>query len=194
MTAASLTATLAEPDATARRGPAGTHVSLVIAGAWTAERAAELERIVVDGARRCENAKSVDIDLEKLERLDTFGAWLIERRRCARGASAAASRRGLDGLARPPSRAVPGECRHGTHRCRRCRRRGRTASSRRAGAVGRTMAEGGRAMTRFCCSGSTRRTGAGVPARACCARHTFRFVLARASSRPGRLARCRSSC
>ncbi|MGA8815758.1 MAG: ABC transporter permease [Xanthobacteraceae bacterium] len=79
MTAASLTATLAEPDASARLGPADTHASLAIAGSWTAERAAELERIVVTAGRRCENAQSVDIDLEKLERLDTYGAWLIER-------------------------------------------------------------------------------------------------------------------
>ncbi|MGD0025378.1 MAG: ABC transporter permease [Xanthobacteraceae bacterium] len=54
-------------------------MALAATGAWTAERAAELEKIVDAAAGRYEDARSVDIDLEKLERLDTFGAWLIER-------------------------------------------------------------------------------------------------------------------
>ncbi len=91
MTAASLTATFAEPAASPR-GSADACVSLTLGGAWTAERAAELERIVVDGARRCENARSVDIDLQKLERLDSFGAWLIERLTRALAARGATTR------------------------------------------------------------------------------------------------------
>ena len=54
-------------------------MALAATGAWTAERAAELEKIVDDAAAATRRARSVDIDLEKLERLDTFGAWLIER-------------------------------------------------------------------------------------------------------------------
>jgi phospholipid/cholesterol/gamma-HCH transport system permease protein len=93
LTAASLTATLAEPPAAGPRGGgADAHVSLAIGGAWTAERAAELERIVIDGARRCENAHSVDLDLQRLERLDTFGAWLIERLTRALAARGATTR------------------------------------------------------------------------------------------------------
>ena len=65
---------------------------LALGGVWTAERAAELERIIIDGARRCENAQSVDIDLQKLERLDTFGAWLIERLTRALAARGATTR------------------------------------------------------------------------------------------------------
>jgi len=57
----------------------GERVALTATGAWTAERAAELERLVDEATRRHGNARSVDIDLAKLERLDTFGAWLIER-------------------------------------------------------------------------------------------------------------------
>ncbi|HUZ33652.1 MAG TPA: MlaE family lipid ABC transporter permease subunit [Xanthobacteraceae bacterium] len=57
----------------------GTNVALTATGAWTVERAAELERIVDAAARRYQAAPSIDIDLAKLERLDTFGAWLIER-------------------------------------------------------------------------------------------------------------------
>ena len=57
----------------------GERVALAATGAWTAERAADLETIVDAAARRYEDARSIDIDLAKLERLDTFGAWLIER-------------------------------------------------------------------------------------------------------------------
>jgi phospholipid/cholesterol/gamma-HCH transport system permease protein len=57
----------------------GERLALVAAGAWTAERAAELEKIIDETARRHVGAPSVDIDLAELERLDTFGAWLIER-------------------------------------------------------------------------------------------------------------------
>ena len=51
----------------------------------------DLEKIVEEAARRYEHARNVDIDLARLERLDTFGAWLIERLKrafAARGASA----------------------------------------------------------------------------------------------------------
>jgi len=68
VSAASLTATVD-----------GERVGLAATDAWTAERAAELEKIVDETAGRHEAARSVDIDLAKLERLDTFGAWLIER-------------------------------------------------------------------------------------------------------------------
>ncbi len=68
MSAASLTAT-AE----------GERVALAATGAWTAERAAELEEIIDQTVRRYQGASDVVIDLAKLERLDTVGAWLIER-------------------------------------------------------------------------------------------------------------------
>ncbi len=68
MSAASLTAT-AE----------GERVALAATGTWTAERAAELEEIIDQTVRRYQGASDVVIDLAKLERLDTFGAWLIER-------------------------------------------------------------------------------------------------------------------
>src|ERR1700685_1606596 len=57
----------------------GKGVGLVATGAWIAERAAELEKIVDDAAGRYQTARSIDIDLARRERLDTFGAWLIER-------------------------------------------------------------------------------------------------------------------
>ncbi len=57
----------------------GERVALAATGAWTAECAAELEGIIDQTARRYRGASDVVIDLTKLERLDTFGAWLIER-------------------------------------------------------------------------------------------------------------------
>jgi phospholipid/cholesterol/gamma-HCH transport system permease protein len=57
----------------------GERVALAAMGAWTAATAAELERIVEEATHRYEHARYVDIDLARLERLDTFGAWLIER-------------------------------------------------------------------------------------------------------------------
>jgi phospholipid/cholesterol/gamma-HCH transport system permease protein len=58
---------------------AGQRVTLAATGAWTAKGAAELEKIIDETAHRYEDARDVDIDLAKLERLDTFGAWLVER-------------------------------------------------------------------------------------------------------------------
>jgi phospholipid/cholesterol/gamma-HCH transport system permease protein len=57
----------------------GERLALAATGAWTSERAAELETLIEDAAKRYSGARSVDIELAKLERLDTFGAWLIER-------------------------------------------------------------------------------------------------------------------
>jgi len=57
----------------------GERVALAATGAWTAESAAAIEQLIDETARRYQHARTVDIDLERLERLDTFGAWLIER-------------------------------------------------------------------------------------------------------------------
>ena len=57
----------------------GERAALAASGAWTAESAGELERLVEHAVGDYEHLRAVDIDLQKLERLDTFGAWLIER-------------------------------------------------------------------------------------------------------------------
>jgi phospholipid/cholesterol/gamma-HCH transport system permease protein len=57
----------------------GERLALAATGAWTSERAAELEKLIDETTQRYEDARNVDIDLARLERLDTFGAWLIER-------------------------------------------------------------------------------------------------------------------
>ena len=57
----------------------GEHLALIATGAWTVEQATELERLIDETARRHAEARGVDIDLGSLERLDSFGAWLVER-------------------------------------------------------------------------------------------------------------------
>jgi phospholipid/cholesterol/gamma-HCH transport system permease protein len=59
----------------------GDRLRLTAGGAWIAENASPLE-LEVDGAtRRYGEVKHVDIDMGGVERLDTFGAWLLERLR-----------------------------------------------------------------------------------------------------------------
>jgi phospholipid/cholesterol/gamma-HCH transport system permease protein len=70
----------------------GDRLALTAIGAWTAQRAAELEKIVDETPGRYQAARSVDIDLAGLERLDTFGAWLIERLKRAFTARGSAAR------------------------------------------------------------------------------------------------------
>jgi phospholipid/cholesterol/gamma-HCH transport system permease protein len=57
----------------------GERLAIAATGAWTSDRAAELEKLVDSTARTHRAARRVDIDMAKVERLDTFGAWLIER-------------------------------------------------------------------------------------------------------------------
>ena len=57
----------------------GERLLLAGAGAWIAENAHSLEARIADESRRTGKPKSVDIDMRGVERLDTFGAWLLER-------------------------------------------------------------------------------------------------------------------
>jgi phospholipid/cholesterol/gamma-HCH transport system permease protein len=52
-----------------------------MAGAWTAQNAAVLERLVGNAERLAAAAGPAAIDLTDISKLDTFGAWLIERLR-----------------------------------------------------------------------------------------------------------------
>ena len=58
-------------------------LALSAGGLWTAERAGELERLIERVIARHRQVDSrlggVDIDMAGVERLDTFGAWLLER-------------------------------------------------------------------------------------------------------------------
>ena len=75
----------------------GRSLMLTAAGGWVAQRAAELEALV-DGVYRQRSAVDrIEINLEQLDRLDTVGAWLIERlRRAAADARMTAEIVGID--------------------------------------------------------------------------------------------------
>jgi phospholipid/cholesterol/gamma-HCH transport system permease protein len=59
----------------------GRRLVLAAAGAWTATNARSIEPAVEAAVRDSAKAEAVSIDLAGLERIDTFGAWLIERLR-----------------------------------------------------------------------------------------------------------------
>ncbi len=69
----------------------GGRLALAAGGAWTADRAGDLERLVERALSAHRGAAPVDIHMGGVERLDTFGAWLLERlvRGFATGANAA---------------------------------------------------------------------------------------------------------
>jgi len=56
-------------------------VALRASGAWTAQYANVIERMVGDAVRLERGQSAVLIDVSKVVKLDTFGAWLIERLR-----------------------------------------------------------------------------------------------------------------
>jgi phospholipid/cholesterol/gamma-HCH transport system permease protein len=57
----------------------GDRLQISAAGSWTAEHAREIEALIDQAIGRKPDVHSVDIDLTGVERLDTFGAWLVER-------------------------------------------------------------------------------------------------------------------
>lgn len=61
--------------------PLGTGFSLRAAGEWTVHHAPDLEKIVNHAERLDSHATGIIIDVSQVSKLDTFGAWLIERMR-----------------------------------------------------------------------------------------------------------------
>jgi phospholipid/cholesterol/gamma-HCH transport system permease protein len=57
----------------------GEGLALAAAGSWTAEHARTLEPLINAVTRRKRPVRFVAIDLARIERLDTYGAWLFER-------------------------------------------------------------------------------------------------------------------
>lgn len=57
----------------------GDRLKLAGAGAWISQNAHALEAQIDGATQRYRTAKQVDIDMGAVERLDTFGAWLLER-------------------------------------------------------------------------------------------------------------------
>ena len=54
-------------------------LELATAGSWTAGNADRLERLVQLAEREAAHARSISIDMARVEQLDTLGAWLLER-------------------------------------------------------------------------------------------------------------------
>jgi phospholipid/cholesterol/gamma-HCH transport system permease protein len=71
-------------------------LAIAAAGAWTVEHAHVLEVLVEGASRQRQKVSRVSIDLSAVDRLDTFGAWLIER--LARGWKAAGLEASVVGL------------------------------------------------------------------------------------------------
>ncbi|MDA9413346.1 ABC transporter permease [Bradyrhizobium sp. CCBAU 25360] len=59
----------------------GNALALCATGTWTASFAPVLERMVADAEKLAGGQQSIFIDVSELAKLDTFGAWLIERLR-----------------------------------------------------------------------------------------------------------------
>lgn len=57
----------------------GGGLDLAAAGSWTAEHARALEPLVDDATRGNASVRRIVVDVTRIERLDTYGAWLIER-------------------------------------------------------------------------------------------------------------------
>jgi len=61
------------------RNVVGERLVFAAAGAWTVEHARELEPLIAAASDKRLAAARVGIDMGNVDRLDTFGAWLIER-------------------------------------------------------------------------------------------------------------------
>src|SRR3954447_24720383 len=59
----------------------GDGLALCAAGSWTARFASDLEQLVGDAERLQGSRPNIFIDVSQVSKLDTFGAWLIERLR-----------------------------------------------------------------------------------------------------------------
>jgi phospholipid/cholesterol/gamma-HCH transport system permease protein len=68
-------------DPTLERIAKGNALALCAAGSWTARFAPMLEQIVADAEKLTGSRPDIFIDVSQVSKLDTFGAWLIERLR-----------------------------------------------------------------------------------------------------------------
>ena len=68
-------------DPTLERIAQGNGLALCAAGSWTARFAPVLERLVSEAEELGGTRPNIFIDVSQVSKLDTFGAWLIERLR-----------------------------------------------------------------------------------------------------------------
>ncbi len=73
----------------------GDGLALCAAGSWTARFAPDLEKIVAEAERLTGTKPNIFIDVSQVSKLDTFGAWLIERLRRTLDSGGGASIAGL---------------------------------------------------------------------------------------------------
>ncbi|CCE07840.1 putative ABC transporter (permease protein) [Bradyrhizobium sp. STM 3843] len=66
---------------TLERNAQGDALMLRASGAWTASFAPSLEKLVAEAEKLAGSKPDVSIDVSEISKLDTFGAWLIERLR-----------------------------------------------------------------------------------------------------------------
>jgi phospholipid/cholesterol/gamma-HCH transport system permease protein len=59
----------------------GDGLALCAAGAWTSASAPLMEKLVADAEKLSGSRPNISIDVSQVAKLDTFGAWLIERLR-----------------------------------------------------------------------------------------------------------------
>lgn len=57
----------------------GTALALAASGEWTATHASALEPLIERAGRNGGDVRSVTVDAGRIERFDTYGAWLLER-------------------------------------------------------------------------------------------------------------------
>jgi phospholipid/cholesterol/gamma-HCH transport system permease protein len=57
----------------------GDRLLLTAAGEWTATHTRELEPLIDAHTAAAKDVRAVDLDLSRVQQLDTYGAWLIER-------------------------------------------------------------------------------------------------------------------
>ncbi len=70
---------LAEPQAVLDRDGAGARV--LLSGRWTADQAPEVEARMAEVAEAVAGERRVLLDLARVDRLDTLGAWVLDRTR-----------------------------------------------------------------------------------------------------------------
>src|ERR1700731_1920582 len=68
-------------DPTLERIAQGNGLALCATGSWTARFAPMLEQMVADAEKLTGSRPNIFIDVSQVSKLDTFGAWLIERLR-----------------------------------------------------------------------------------------------------------------
>ena len=59
----------------------GNGLALCAGGSWTARFAGDLEQLVGEAEKLQGSRPNIFIDVSQVSKLDTFGAWLIERLR-----------------------------------------------------------------------------------------------------------------